>query len=69
MALPVIAYYAVFHYGPMYGAIIDFQNYSPMKGIRGSEWVGLELPHLRERLLFLAAIAQHGASELLIALV
>jgi putative aldouronate transport system permease protein len=42
MIVPVIAYYAVFHYAPMYGAIIAFKDYTPMKGILGSEWVGLQ---------------------------
>lgn len=41
MMLPVIAYYAVFHYAPMYGALIAFKDYSPAKGIVGSDWVGL----------------------------
>jgi putative aldouronate transport system permease protein len=41
MMLPVIAYYAVFHYAPMYGALIAFKEYSPAKGILGSDWVGL----------------------------
>lgn len=40
MMLPVLAYYAVFHYAPMYGAMIAFKDYSPVKGIMGSEWVG-----------------------------
>ncbi|RED55556.1 ABC transporter permease [Cohnella lupini] len=42
MMIPVIAYYAVFHYAPMYGALIAFKDYSPMKGIWGSDWVGLK---------------------------
>lgn len=42
MMIPVIAYYVIFQYGPMYGAIIAFKDYSPMKGILGSEWVGLK---------------------------
>jgi putative aldouronate transport system permease protein len=41
MMVPVLAYYIVFHYAPMYGALIAFKEYSPMKGIMGSEWVGL----------------------------
>ncbi|WP_430081156.1 ABC transporter permease [Paenibacillus ferrarius] len=41
MILPVLAYYVLFHYAPMYGALIAFKNYSPMKGIMGSPWVGL----------------------------
>jgi len=41
MLIPVILYYVVFHYAPMYGAIIAFKNFSPSKGILRSEWVGL----------------------------
>ncbi|UKS31046.1 ABC transporter permease subunit [Paenibacillus sp. HWE-109] len=40
MMIPVLAYYVIFHYAPMYGALIAFKEYSPMKGILGSEWVG-----------------------------
>lgn len=40
--LPVILFYALFHYKPMYGAIIAFMDYTPARGIAGSEWVGLE---------------------------
>lgn len=40
MALPVVAWYILFHYVPMYGIIIAFKNFSPMKGILGSKWVG-----------------------------
>lgn len=40
MALPMLAYYIIFHYGPMYGAVIAFKNFSPMKGIMGSPWAG-----------------------------
>ncbi|MCZ8514571.1 ABC transporter permease subunit [Paenibacillus filicis] len=42
MMVPVIAYYAIFHYTPMYGAIIAFKDYTPMRGILGSEWVGFD---------------------------
>jgi len=42
MLAPVIAYYLVFHYGPMYGAIIAFKDYSPAQGILGSPWIGLQ---------------------------
>ena len=41
MAIPVILYYALFMYLPMYGAQIAFKVYSPGKGIVGSQWVGL----------------------------
>jgi putative aldouronate transport system permease protein len=42
MILPVIIYYILFHYKPMYGLIIAFMDYKPRKGILGSEWVGLK---------------------------
>ena len=42
MLLPVLLYYLVFHYGPMYGALIAFQDFNPVKGILGSRWVGLQ---------------------------
>ena len=32
----------IFKYIPMYGSIIAFKDFSPMKGILGSEWVGLK---------------------------
>ncbi|WP_445661534.1 ABC transporter permease [Bacillus sp. FSL K6-3431] len=39
---PAIILTIVFKYVPMYGAIISFKDFSPMKGIWGSEWVGFE---------------------------
>lgn len=42
MALPVILYYVIFHYAPMYGMIIAFQDFVPGRGILGSEFVGLK---------------------------
>ena len=40
MILPVVIYYILFHYKPMYGLLMAFQDYSPRLGISGSEWVG-----------------------------
>lgn len=40
LALPVIAFYILFHYIPMYGALIAFQDYIPAKGMLESAWVG-----------------------------
>ncbi len=40
MIIPVMAFYIIFHYGPMYGALMAFQNYSPRLGVSGSPWVG-----------------------------
>src|SRR6267378_5316358 len=42
MLSPVVAYYLIFHYGPMYGAIIAFKDFSPAQGILGSPWIGLQ---------------------------
>ena len=42
LAIPIIAYYIIFHYLPMCGVVIAFQNYRPAKGLFGSNWVGLK---------------------------
>ncbi len=36
--LPVAVYYILFAYKPMYGILIAFKDYSPMKGVLGSPW-------------------------------
>lgn len=42
MALPIIVYYILFKYLPMYGIVISFKNYSPRLGILESDWVGFK---------------------------
>ncbi len=42
MILPVLLFYIVFSYVPMYGVIIAFKNFQPGMGISGSPWVGLQ---------------------------
>ena len=42
MFLPILAYYLIFKYAPMFGIVIAFENYKPALGIMGSKWVGLE---------------------------
>lgn len=42
MMLPVLAFYIIWCYGPMYGILLAFKDYSPRKGILGSDWVGLK---------------------------
>ena len=42
MASAVVAFYILFHYIPMYGVLIAFQDFSVSKGIFGSEWVGFK---------------------------
>lgn len=41
IVLPVIVYYFIFHYMPLYGLLMAFQDFSPRRGISGSDWVGL----------------------------
>ena len=38
MVLPVLAFYIIFAYKPMFGAIIAFKNFSPRVGIFDSPW-------------------------------
>ena len=40
MAIPMLAFYILFHYGAMYGAIIAFKDFRPSRGILGSSWAG-----------------------------
>ncbi len=42
MVLPAIVVVFIFHYIPIYGIIIAFQDYNPFDGYAGSEFVGLE---------------------------
>ena len=42
MLLPVMIYYVIFHYLPMLGVVIAFQNFKPAKGLTGSKWVGFK---------------------------
>ena len=41
MVIPVLLFYLLFHYKPMYGAIIAFKDYTPALGVAKSPWVGL----------------------------
>ncbi|WP_259391536.1 sugar ABC transporter permease [Paenibacillus sp. 1011MAR3C5] len=40
--IPCIVFYLLFRYGPLYGLIIAFKDYSVFQGIMGSDWVGLK---------------------------
>lgn len=42
MAIPMLVYYVLFCYMPMYGASIAFKNFVPKLGITGSPWVGFK---------------------------
>ena len=40
--LPILIYFFILHYLPMFGIVASFQNFKLSKGYFGSEWVGLE---------------------------
>ena len=42
MLAPVLIYYIIFAYGPMFGLVIAFKDYNVFDGIAGSPWVGLK---------------------------
>ena len=43
MLLPVVAYYIIFKYIPMYGVTIAFKDYNVFKGMLESPWVGFKV--------------------------
>lgn len=42
LCIPMIIFYFIFAYWPMYGIVIAFKDFKPLQGILGSEWVGLK---------------------------
>jgi putative aldouronate transport system permease protein len=46
IVLPVVLYYLVFHYFPMYGALIAFKDFRPSLGVWSSPWAGFK--HFQE---------------------
>lgn len=42
LVAPVLLWFILFCYTPMFGAIMAFQNFRPAAGIFGSDWVGLQ---------------------------
>lgn len=40
--LPCVVFYLLFRYGPLYGLIIAFKDYSVFRGVMDSPWVGFE---------------------------
>ncbi|WP_284638392.1 ABC transporter permease [Paenibacillus silviterrae] len=42
MLAPVLLYYIIFEYGPLYGVQIAFKDYRIREGILGSPWVGFK---------------------------
>ena len=42
MVLPVMVWYLLFSYAPMYGITLAFKSFSYKEGILGSPWIGLD---------------------------
>ena len=42
LILPALVVTAIFSYGPMYGLIMAFQDFSPVYGFGASPWIGFE---------------------------
>ncbi|MFE0555696.1 ABC transporter permease [Paenibacillus sp. NPDC058910] len=42
MALPVVAWFIIFCYGPMWGVMIAFKDFKPLLGFADSDWVGFK---------------------------
>lgn len=42
LCIPIVAWYIIFHYIPMGGIVISFQDYTPALGLTGSPWIGLD---------------------------
>jgi len=42
LAIPVFLYFFIFHYLPMFGIVIAFEDFKPQLGVFGSKWVGFK---------------------------
>ena len=42
LMLPILVYFFIFHYLPIFGIVMSFQDFNLADGIFGSQWVGLE---------------------------
>ena len=63
MFIPVLAYFVLFHYIPMYGAQIAFRDFDFRFGITGSKFIGLRhFVSFFWQQLFLAFAQEHSAA-------
>ena len=49
LVLPGLVFMLVFDYGPMYGILLAFKDYSPRLGVWGSPWTQTSSAHLKTR--------------------
>jgi len=45
LLVPVLLYYILFRYAPMFGIVVSFMDYNLFKGVWASEWVGFKHFH------------------------
>lgn len=42
LLVPLLLYYAMFKYAPMFGIVVSFKDYNLFKGVWASDWVGFK---------------------------
>lgn len=42
LTIPIVLYFLIFNYAPMFGLVIAFEDFKPARGILGSNFVGLK---------------------------
>lgn len=42
LAIPILIYFLIWHYLPMIGILLGFEDYTPRGGVLGSEWIGVK---------------------------
>ena len=42
LVIPVVVYYIIFHYIPMGGVLMAFEDFVPRRGVFKSDWVGVQ---------------------------
>ncbi|MDF2644843.1 MAG: sugar transporter permease [Paenibacillus sp.] len=42
LLIPLLLYYAMFKYAPMFGIVVSFKDYNLFKGVWASDWVGFK---------------------------
>ena len=59
--LPVFIWYIIYCYLPMGGLVIAFKNFTPLKGVFGSNWVGMaNFIKIFSAPSFLTAVKKYG---------
>lgn len=65
LVLPVVIYFILFHYKPMFGLAIAFEsNFNPRRGVMASGFVGFQhfVHFLQVRFLYLVCGTRYGSA-------